>query len=124
MIRGPAGRNLLLLAASVALLMIAGAGTFALDALQMKRRVQEAAQPRFLMASGQAMMKLALEGLAALVLAVSAVRTMKGVKVAPAQRTEARASSSLLMGRLGATRTATAEALPTPAAPRDPLDGE
>ena len=105
------------LAALIALLMIGGAGTFALDALQMKRRVQAAAQPRFIMASVQAMMKLALEGLAALVLAVSAFRTLKGAKAAPATRTEARASSSLLMGRAASPRSMPAEVADVPAVP-------
>ena len=87
------------LAVVIALLMIGGAGTFVLDALQMKRRIQEAAQARFVMASGQALFKMALQGLAALVLAVSSFRTIKGVKSLPGPRTEARASSKLLVGR-------------------------
>ena len=87
------------LAVVIALLMIGGAGTFVLDALQMKRRIQEAAQARFVMASGQALFKMGLQGLAALVLAVSSFRTIKGVKSLPGPRTEARASSKLLVGR-------------------------
>ena len=110
------------LAALVALLMILGAGTFALDALQMKRRVQEAAQTKFLVASGQAMLKLGLEGLAALVLTVSIVRTLRGAKAAPAPRTETRASSSLLMGRSSGSRPITGEVAQIPAAPREPVN--
>ena len=87
------------LAVVIALLMIGGAGTFVLDALQMKRRIQDAAQARFVMASGQALFKMGLQGLAALVLAVSSFRTIKGVKSLPGPRTEARASSKLLVGR-------------------------
>ena len=111
------------LAAVIALLMIAGAGTFALDALQMKRRVQEAAQARFLLASAQAMMKLGLEGLAALVLAVSAFRTLKGAKAAAVARAEARPSSSLLMGRAASARPITGEIAQIPTtAVAEPVD--
>jgi hypothetical protein len=105
------------IAALIALLMIGMGGTFALDALQMKRRVQAAAQPKFLMACAQAMLKLGAEGLAALVLAVSAFRTLKGAKAPPVVRTEARPSSSLLMGRAAATRPVTAEVDQIPAPP-------
>ena len=110
------------LATVVVLFMIVGTGTFALDALQMMRRIQEAAQPKFLMASAQAMTKLALEGLAAIILAVSAFRTLKGAKAAPASRTEARPSSSLLMGRSSGARPITGEVAQIPTAPSDPVD--
>ena len=110
------------LAALIALTMIAGAGTFALDSLQMKRRVQEAAQSRFLLASAQAMMKLGLEGLAALVLAVSAFRTVKGAKAVAIARTEARPSSSLLMGRAASARPVTGEIAHVPAAVTERVD--
>ena len=102
------------LAALIALLMIAGAGTFALDALQMKRRIQEAAQARFIMASGQALFKMGLQGLAALVFAVSSFRTLKGAKALPGPRTEARASSNLLVGRPSIARPVTGEAAVIP----------
>ena len=110
------------LAAVIALIMIAGAGTFALDALQMKRRVQEAAQARFLLASAQAMMKLGLEGLASLVLAVSAFRTFKGAKAVAVARAEARPSSSLLMGRAATAKPVTGEIAQIPAAVAQPVD--
>jgi hypothetical protein len=107
-------------AALVSLVMFAGAGTFALDALQMKRRVQAAAQPRFIMASGQALMKMGLQGLAALVLAVSAFRTLKGAKTLPGPRTEARPSSNLLVGRPSVARQASGDApVVVPTAPRE-----
>jgi hypothetical protein len=107
------------IAALIALVMIGMAGTFALDALQMKRRVQAAAQAKFLMACAQALLKLAFEGLAALVLAVSAFRTLRGAKAAPVARTEARPSSSLLMGRAAGARPITAEVAQIPAPPVD-----
>ena len=110
------------LAAVIALVMIAGAGTFALDALQMKRRVQEAAQSRFLLASAQAMVKLGLEGLASLVLAVSAFRTLKGAKAIAVARAEARPSSSLLMGRAASARPVTGESAQIPSAIAAPVD--
>ena len=107
------------LAVLIALLMIGGAGTFVLDALQMKRRIQEAAQARFVMASGQALFKMSLQGLAALVLAVSAFRTIKGAKALPGPRSEARASSGLLVGRPALARAVTGESpVIPPAAPR------
>ena len=108
------------LASFIALFMIAGAGTFALDALQMKRRIQAAAQARFIMASGQALLKMGLQGLAALVLAVSSFRTLKGAKTLPGPRTEARSSSNLLVGRPSVARPVTGDApVVTPAAPRE-----
>src|SRR5258705_8802918 len=46
------------ISALVALLLVAGTGSFALDALQMKRRVQAAAQHRFTLAPLQATIRL------------------------------------------------------------------
>jgi hypothetical protein len=107
------------LAALIALTMIGGAGTFSLDALQMKRRIQEAAQARFVMASAQALFKMGLQGLASLVLAVSAFRTLKGAKTLPGPRTEARGSSSMLVGRPSVARPVTGDApVIPPAAPQ------
>lgn len=88
-----------IVAAIIALLLVAGTGSFALDALQMKRRVQEAAQQRFMMASGQAMLKMILQGISAIVLAVTALRMIKKPVVVAVSRTESRRSSSLVMGR-------------------------
>jgi hypothetical protein len=95
-----------IVASLIALLLVAGAGSFALDALQMKRRVQEAAQQRFMMASMQAMLKLILEGISAIVLAISAFRTVNSKLKAPAAtRTESRSSGSLVMGRKRSSRS-------------------
>ena len=105
------------LAALMAFVMIAFTGTFVLDALQMKRRVQGAAQPKFLIVSAQALIKLGLQGVAALVLAVSAFRSLKAVKSVPAARADARPSSSLLMGRASAPRPIAVEANPALPAP-------
>ena len=110
-------------AAVFALLMIAGSGTFALDALQMKRRIQAAAQSRFLLASAQAMFKMGLQGLASLVLAVSAFRTLRGAKSLPGPRTEARPSSNLLVGRPSVGRPAALEApVAAPVAPSETVE--
>jgi hypothetical protein len=98
------------LASVIALFMIVGAGTFALDAIQMNRRIQATAQPRFLMASGQALLKMGLQGLAALVLAVSSFRTLKGAKSLLGPRAEASPSSNLLVGRASVARPVTADA--------------
>jgi hypothetical protein len=100
-------------ASLIALLLVAGAGSFALDALQMKRRVQEAAQQRFMMASMQAMLKLILEGISAIVLAIAAFRIVSNKKVAAVSRSDSRSTGSLVMGRKSASRsTAAAEAPP------------
>lgn len=102
------------LAGLFALVAIVGAGTFTLDALQTKRRVQAAAQSKFLLVSGEALVKLAIEGLGALVLAVNIVRNLKDAKTLPALRSETRTSSSLLMGRARAVSAEVAVIPPTP----------
>jgi hypothetical protein len=51
------------------------------------------------MASMQAMLKLVLESITAIVLALSALRTLKKAKVVAVPRNEKRGSSSLVMGR-------------------------
>ena len=112
-----------IISAIIALVLIGGAGAFALDALQMKRRVQEAAQQRFTMASIQAMLKLLLEGGAAIVLAFSAFRTLARAKVAPATRSEPRGSSAgLVMGRQSSRIAAPIAEAPPPAAINAPVD--
>lgn len=104
------------LAALIALLLISGSGSFVLDALQMKRRVQAAAQQRFMMASAQAMLKLVLESITAIVLAISAFRALSKAKVVAAQRNEPRGSAALVMGRQSSPRPpVTAAEAPTPA---------
>jgi hypothetical protein len=101
-----------IVASLIALLLVAGTGSFALDALQMKRRVQAAAQQRFMMASAQAMLKLMLEAISAVVLAISAFRTMNKAKVVTAPRSEARGSGSLVMGRPSSQRIVAATEAP------------
>ena len=103
------------LAGLIALSAIAGAGTFALDALQMKSRVQAPAQSKFLLVSGWALCKLAIEGLASLVLVVNVVRNLRNAKTLSALRSEARTTSSLLMGR--AQRPVSAEMAVIPPTP-------
>jgi len=100
------------IASLVALLLIAGTGSFALDALQMKRRVQAAAQQRFMLASMQAMLKLILESISAIVLAISAFRALSKAKAVSATRSEARGAGSLIMGRPSSTRTVAAADTP------------
>jgi hypothetical protein len=96
------------LAALIALLLISGSGSFVLDALQMKRRVQAAAQQRFMMASAQAMLKLVLESITSIVLALSAFRALSKAKVVAAQRNEPRGSAALVMGRQSSPRPSVA----------------
>jgi hypothetical protein len=109
------------LAALIALLMVGMLGTFALDSLQMKRRVQEAAQAKFLIACAQALMKLVLEGLGATVLAVNIFNTLKTVKPSSSARSESRASASLIMGRASASRHISAEVAAIPEEPKQPV---
>ena len=105
------------LSALIALLLIGGAGSFSLDALQMKRRVQAAAQLKYMMASGQALFKLLIEALSAIVLSVSAFRaaSAKSLPVSPAEQ---RTSAGLVMGRRATGKVGpvvdTPEALPAP----------
>jgi hypothetical protein len=99
-------------ASLIALLLVAGTGSFALDALQMKRRVQAAAQQRFMLASAQAMLKLILEAISAVVLAITAFRTMNKAKIVAAPRSEARGSGSLVMGRPSSQRIVAATEAP------------
>ena len=87
------------------LLLVSGMGAFALDALQMKRRVQEGAQPKFLLAAAQALMKLGLQSIASLVLAISAFRANSASKLAVASgRGEQRVQAAMLMGRPSGAR--------------------
>jgi hypothetical protein len=68
------------IAAVIAVLMFIGAGSFSLDALQMKGRVNPTALDKFKGASALALAKLLLMGIAAVVLAVSAFRSAKLAK--------------------------------------------
>ncbi|MEO8338002.1 MAG: hypothetical protein ABI664_23715 [bacterium] len=98
------------IAALIALLLVAGAGSFALDALQMKRRVQAAAQQRFMMASAQAMVKLVAEGVSAIVLAYSAFRVLNRKRILTSPRTaKSRGTGSLVMGRRRSKRSVNEE---------------
>jgi hypothetical protein len=102
------------MATLIALTLFGGAGAFALDALQMKRRIQDAAQARFIVASGQALLKMGLQGLASLVFAVSAFRTLKGAKTLSGPRTDTRGSSSMLVGRSSVGRPVTGDSAVVP----------
>lgn len=67
-------------AALGAAVLIASAGSFTLDALQMKRQVNPPAMTKFAVASVQALAKLLLQGVAAAVLSVSAFRAARALK--------------------------------------------
>ena len=104
-------------AAIITFLLVAAAGAFILDALQMRQRIQPAAQTRFMTATVQAMLKLALEGLASLVLAISVFRSLRAVKVAPVARTDSgRSGSPLLVNRPSARQVVADTADPAPRA--------
>jgi len=96
------------------LLLVVGTGSFALDALQMKRRVQAAAQQRFMLASMQAMLKMIVEATCAIVLSISAFRTINQ-KAVHTSKGEPRSSSSLIMGRPSSPRTIAAAVEAPPA---------
>jgi hypothetical protein len=103
------------IAALIALSLVAATGAFVLDALQMRQRIQPAAQTRFMTASVQAMLKIALEGLASLVLAFSAFRASRTTKAAvPATRAESGRSGSPMLVSRPSARAVAAEA-PEPA---------
>ena len=105
-----------IISALIALSLVAAAGGFVLDALQMRQRIQPAAQPKFMIASVQAVFKIALEGLASLVLAVSAFRASRTTKAAmPAARAESgRSGSPMLVSRPSARAVAVEAPQPAP----------
>jgi len=85
------------IAAVVALLMIVGAGSFTLDALQMKSRVNPAALDKFKGASALALLKLVVMGIASIVLAVSAFRSARLSKRETVRAT--RPNATLIVGQ-------------------------
>lgn len=104
------------ISALIALSLVAAAGGFVLDALQMRQRIQPAAQPRFMLASVQGMLKIGLELLASLVLAISAFRAARTTKaVVPAARAESgRSGSPMLVSRPSARVVAVDAPAPAP----------
>lgn len=68
------------LAALAAAILLVSSGAFALDALQMKRQVTPGAMTKFAVASVQAFVKLVVQGVAAAVLAMSALRAARALK--------------------------------------------
>src|SRR5690348_5048807 len=96
-----------IIAAIIAVLMIGGAGSFSLDALQMKSRVNPVALDKFKGASALALVKLLVMGISAIVLAVSAFRSSRLMKREPARAT--RGGSTLVVGQPATSRTPLAE---------------
>ena len=86
-----------IIAAVIALLMILGAGSFTLDALQMKGRVNPAALDKFKGASALALVKLVVMAIASIVLAVSAFRSTKLMKRETVRTT--RPGATLVVGQ-------------------------
>jgi hypothetical protein len=68
------------LAALICVVLLIGAGSFTLDALQMKGQVNPQAMDKFKVASAMALLKLVVLGLSAAVLAISAWRSSRGAK--------------------------------------------
>jgi hypothetical protein len=96
----------------LALLLIGSAGSFALDALQMKQRVQEAAQTKYLASAGQALFKLLVQTLCTIVLAVSSFRATRAA-TSTLSAADQRASAGLVMGRRAGTIRPGAADVPT-----------
>ena len=86
------------IAALLTILLLGGMGSFALDALQMKSRIPAARVTQLYTASAQAMLKLALQSVASLVLAISIFRTLRDPKLAPAKAIR-NPAANLLVGR-------------------------
>lgn len=95
------------LAALLALILLVGAGSFSLDTLQMKSRVQPEALGKFKGAALLALFKLIVELVSSIVLTVSAIKTLRYL-----QRTVGRMDSqgSLVVGRGVQGRPASAKA--------------
>lgn len=93
-------RKVVVLCAVVALVLavvlVAGGASFFLDTIQMKRRVPASQLARFDAASTQALMKLAINTIASLVLGISILRTLRMARVVPGEK-ETR-QGSLLVG--------------------------
>ncbi len=96
-----------IIAAVIAVLMIAGAGSFSLDALQMKSRVNPVALDKFKGASALALVKLLVMGVSAIVLAVSAFRASKLLKRDTVRVT--RPGATLVVGQSSAPKSAIPE---------------
>lgn len=96
-----------IIAAIIAVLMIGGAGSFSLDALQMKSRVNPVALDKFKGASALALVKLIVMGVSAIVLAVSAFRSSKLMKRETVRVT--RPGATLVVGQSGAPKSAITE---------------
>ncbi|MEP6622472.1 MAG: hypothetical protein ABJE47_24690 [bacterium] len=87
-----------IISALFALLLLGGFGSFALDALQMRSRVPAAAMPKFYAASAQAVIKLSLQALAALVLTVNIFKVLRDPKFAP-RKVDRSPAANLVVGR-------------------------
>jgi hypothetical protein len=85
------------LTALAAAIMLVGSAGFTLDALQMKRQVAAGAMTKFAVASVLAFVKLVLQSIAAIVLAVSAFRAARALKREVAKRPNR--SGALVVGQ-------------------------
>jgi hypothetical protein len=97
------------LSAVYALLLVAASLSFPLDALEMYRRVPAGAQPKFMLASAAAIVRLPLYALGAVVLTISQVRSGRALKAINTSQPDARTKLPMQRASLsGSTR-------PTPA---------
>ena len=104
-----------LLAAILAVILIGGAGSFILDALEMRRRVNSAQLSRFTSATALATFKLVLQAIAGITLSIAAFRARQAIKLAPTGPIDP--SSALIMGRPGVTRAAGSMPVTSPGRP-------
>jgi hypothetical protein len=113
------------LSAIYALLLVAASLSFPLDALEMYRRVAAGAQPKFLMASAAAIVRLLLFALGAVTLTVSQVRSSGMLKAINASQPDPRAKLPMQRASLsGSTRTAPAVSSMAQATGDESLDSE
>lgn len=91
------------IAALLALCLLVGTGSFTLDALQMKGRVNPAALDKFKGASALALLKLVVMCIASVVLAVSAFRSARLLKREVTRAT--RPTPTLIVGQPAAPKS-------------------
>jgi hypothetical protein len=91
------------IATILAILMLVGAGSFTLDALQMKNRVTPVAMDKFKGASVLALLKLVMMCIGSIVLAVSAFRSARLTRREAVRAT--RPGATLIVGQPAAAKT-------------------
>ena len=102
-----------IIAAIIAVFMLIGSGSFALDALQMKGRVNPAALDKFKGASALALVKLLAMCVSSIVLAVSAFRSARLMTKRETVRAT-RPGATLVVGQAATSKPVVAERADAP----------